>query len=234
MPAATSSRACSQEISSHSPAPRLVPGLRFSGVLSRSGLYIRCRMDRPRRHERIVRFSRVSSPVLSGSTRVTTPSLTTRRTGQRDPQLTVHALHTTFSPLYSAGVSAASASSGDFTATAPVKAAAPPTAADHFIMVRRENGMATMANAPDRPRWGMSPSNMPDSSRSHYLNGKERLSPWPPAVLRSAGQRGHVARADAIDPTTGRAAEMSGHGLGRALTVALQHKAQDLLMVFEP
>ena len=52
---------------------------------------MRWRMFRPRTHARMLRFMNVSSPVLSGSTRATTPSLTFRRNGQRDPQLTMQA-----------------------------------------------------------------------------------------------------------------------------------------------
>ena len=54
-------------------------------------------MLRPRTHARILRFISVSSPVLSGRTRTTVPSLTWRRSGQREPQLTMHADETVLS-----------------------------------------------------------------------------------------------------------------------------------------
>ncbi|KWZ75639.1 hypothetical protein HMPREF3198_00030 [Winkia neuii] len=48
-------------------------------------------MLRPRTQAKILRFISVLSPVLSGSTRTTRPSLTWRRSGQREPQLTTQA-----------------------------------------------------------------------------------------------------------------------------------------------
>ena len=52
---------------------------------------MRSRMLRPRLQARMLRFSSESSPVLSGRTRTTVPSLTCRRSGQREPQLTTQA-----------------------------------------------------------------------------------------------------------------------------------------------
>src|SRR6186997_3454718 len=103
-------------------------------------------MERPRTHAEIVWVPRLSSPVLSGSTRTIVPSTTASRTGQRLPQLTLHALQTIFSrPTEGPDATAAGLSERSPQLPAPATLAAPPAIAVQRKTLRRETSCRTAA-----------------------------------------------------------------------------------------
>ena len=94
---------------------------------------MRWRIERPRTQARTCWEPTLLFAVSSGSTRTMVPSLTSRRSGQREPQLTVQADHT----KVEASLVGLLASASFVSCNTGARAAVPPTTADHFMNSRR-------------------------------------------------------------------------------------------------